>query len=320
MPPAIAAAGITAVASIGGAVMSGKAQKKAAKKAAATAQNNTNANNALARETYSNNAARLDPYSQNGMRASNALSGMLLGTPTTSALAGAGTAPDSEEWANGALQSMGLGSRGNSPATLQAHLAGGVEGPISPQMRQAYDTYVQSHPQDAQAATLVSAPAGSAPAESPWDQFRNSTNYQFRFNEGMRGLNTGLASKGLLDSGAAVKAALTYGQNFASNELGNYMNLLAQQQNMGLGAASALAGVSQNMVGQVTANNNSAADAAGNAALIRGNATANTWGGIASGIGQVAGALGSSYGGGGSQTFNVPQWSPSNLAMSLGGR
>ena len=50
------------------------------------------------------------------------------------------------------------------------------------------------------------------------------------------------------------------------------------------------------MVGQVTANNNSAASVAANAALAKGSATTGMYGSIAQGVGQIAGALGSSYG------------------------
>jgi hypothetical protein len=138
-------------------------------------------------------------------------------------------------------------------------------------------------------------PTGQS-ALSPWDQFRNSTNYQWRLDQGNKGMNQAYAARGTLQSGAAEKGLLEYNQNFAANELGRYQDLLAGQQNMGLTAASALAGVGQNMVGQVTANNNSAASAAANAALARGQATSNMYGGIASGIGQIAGAYGSSYG------------------------
>jgi hypothetical protein len=53
----------------------------------------------------------------------------------------------------------------------------------------------------------------------------------------------------------------------------------------------------------VTANNNSAGTAAANAALLSGSANAQMYSGIANGIGQIAGSLGSSFGGGGAGAF-----------------
>lgn len=309
MPPAVAAAGIVGAATVGSAVMGASASKKAAKKASKVSQQNTQANNALAREKRDFAFGVLDPYRQSGLRASSALSEMLLGpapAATTPALGAATpTAPGAaavptEEWANGALNAMGLGSRGNSSATLRAHLEGRLEGAISPQMRQAYESYRASNPQATTPALQPATPPASGTvttrARTAWDQFRDSTNYQFRFNEGMDALNQNLAFQGLGDSGAAVKEALKYGQNFASNELGNYMQLLSQQQQMGMGAASAMVGVGQNATGQIISNNNQAAGDAANASLLRGQATAGMWNGIAQGVGTAVGALGSSYG------------------------
>jgi len=84
-------------------------------------------------------------------------------------------------------------------------------------------------------------------ARAAFDQFRNSTGYQFRLGEGMDAVNSGYAGAGTLKSGAAMKAINEYGQNFASNEFGNYFNMLGGQANKGLTAASAQAGVSTSL-------------------------------------------------------------------------
>nr|MBF6602758.1 hypothetical protein [Sphingorhabdus sp.] len=55
----------------------------------------------------------------------------------------------------------------------------------------------------------------------------------------------------------------------------------------------AIAGVGQNYVNNVTANNNSAATVAANAALMKGQAKTDMYGGIANGLGKF---LGSSFG------------------------
>lgn len=145
----------------------------------------------------------------------------------------------------------------------------------------------------------ATTPPGTVPATgsnpqsalSAWDQFRNSTNYQWRLNEGTRALEQQFAAHGALDSGAAVKSAVKYNQEFAANELSNYMNLLAGQQAMGLSAAGAVAGVGTNYAGNVAAQNTNAANAAANAALMQGQASANQWGAIGGAAGQLGGAL-----------------------------
>jgi hypothetical protein len=90
-------------------------------------------------------------------------------------------------------------------------------------------------------------------------------------------VNTKYAAMGALESGAAMKAIDEYSQNFASNELANYMDQLYRQEALGASAASSLAGVGTNLVSQVSANNNNAAmrramrrSSLGRAARIRG--------------------------------------------------
>lgn len=132
------------------------------------------------------------------------------------------------------------------------------------------------------------------PQQSAFDQFRNSTGYQFRLGEGMNALNSGYAGAGLIQSGAAMRGAQEYGQNFASNEFGNYMNMLDNQQRMGLAGTTAQAGLGQSYVGTVSNNNAMVGDAQANAALIRGQNNP-----FAAFAGGVSGALTSAFAGGG---------------------
>lgn len=122
-----------------------------------------------------------------------------------------------------------------------------------------------------------------------------SPGYQFRLDEGNRALNTGWAAKGLLNSGAAQKAALRYGQDYASGEYNNRFNQLAQQQGVGLSAGNALAGVGTNFANSVANQNNSLASVQANAALANGQATANVYGTAANALGQIGGSFISSY-------------------------
>jgi hypothetical protein len=114
-------------------------------------------------------------------------------------------------------------------------------------------------------------------ASAAFDTFRNSTGYDFRVGEGQKAVLSGLGARGYLDSGAAQKALLKYGQGVASDEFGKYYGALTGQQGVGLTAASAQAGVGQNYAGAVGANNTGAANVGANAALTAGNAQGNSY-------------------------------------------
>lgn len=271
-------AAIGAVASIGGAILGSSAQKKAANTAAQAASDNTAANNALARDIYGQNKATLAPFVNTGTSASNAINALLgLG----------GSAPVA---ANNNTQSNRLA------------LMSGNDLSVPPSLRYGYNFLENQYvPQNDTLMATNGTPIGATQPsggqnstyQNAFDNYRNSTGYQFRVGEGMRALDNSYASRGIGQSGAAAKAALQYGQNIASGEFGNYLNALMAQQGVGLSAAGAQAGVSTNFVNQTTANNNAAASAAANAAIAKGNATSNMWGGIAGGLGNL---FGSSFG------------------------
>lgn len=64
------------------------------------------------------------------------------------------------------------------------------------------------------------------------DQFQADPGYQFRMDEGMRGVEGSAAARGGLLSGAAMKAIQKYGQGLASQEYGNaYQRFNADQTN-----------------------------------------------------------------------------------------
>lgn len=138
---------------------------------------------------------------------------------------------------------------------------------------------------------LGTAEQGAAAQNAFGDYIKNS-DYGFQFGTGANGVNSGYAGAGTLQSGAAMKGLEQFRQNLQSGYRGQYTNLLANQQGVGLGAASALAGVGQNYANTVSANNQNAADATSNAALIRGQNN-----GFANALGLMGGSL-FSYGAG----------------------
>lgn len=87
----------------------------------------------------------------------------------------------------------------------------------------------QGNPTDASGAPIYTrAAAGTAPdVNGFFSDFTASPGYQWRLAEGQRNLNANSATRGLGQSGSAIKAAIDYGQNQASAEYGNWFN---QQQ------------------------------------------------------------------------------------------
>ena len=302
--PLVLAAGIGAAGSVLGGLAGGKGAKKAAKAAAKSQEKVTSMNNALVQGMYNSNARRLDPYIQGGTRAGNVLMELLLGpAPTVGGAGGAAPPPAAQTTiAPNVLAMQNDGIKGNFARAIQSQ---------HPELYSQYATNLGDGTAGNFAAAVTAgggAPQYTAPlgatsnttgqptsALSAWDQFRNSTNYNWRFGQGQEATAQNFAGTAL-DSGAQRLAEIEYGQNFASNELGNWMNMLAGQQGVGLNAGAALAGVGMNATNAQMANNQNAANAQGNAALVAGQANQNMWGTIGQGIGQIAGAWGSSYG------------------------
>jgi hypothetical protein len=151
-------------------------------------------------------------------------------------------------------------------------------------------------------------PATTTPssATSALNNFANSAGMQFQLQQGTNALNNLYAARGMVQSGAAMKGINDYAQQTAlNNYFMPYMGLLGQQQAVGAGAASSIAGVGQNfgataagINGQMGNALQSGADARSNAALASGMANANMWSGIGSSLGTLGSAIVNPYGGG----------------------
>ena len=99
----------------------------------------------------------------------------------------------------------------------------------------------------------------------PNGDFYKSPDYNFRFSEGIKGLDAAASARGMLDSGATRKAAIRYAGNLAAGEFSNYA---AQLQK--------LAGIGQDAVTRSIDNNRNFATLYGNAQLGQGTNIANT--------------------------------------------
>lgn len=118
---------------------------------------------------------------------------------------------------------------------------------------------------------------GNAPDPSV---FQTSPGYQFRVDQGLQGIDRGAAARGLLHSGAAVKAEDNYTQNLASQEFGNYTNTLMGIAGTGQSAANTTAAAGQSSA-------NAISQAYGQAGNARASSYANVGSSINSGINNV---------------------------------
>jgi hypothetical protein len=298
-----------AVIGAGGNILASSQASKAQSKAAQTAADSSLAvaqlNNQTFKDTRNQNLAIAAPFYNNGVVAGNALTDLLLGTHSFDPSAVGSPTPVTGQGALAGYDSQptpqpGSGQYGSAALASYSNDVG-----ISPQTRFAYGGPIGSQGPDvpmagsAEAGSFtpvnVAAPnaasGGSPSALDAFDRFRQGTNYQWRYDQGLKSTEGTYATKGALDSGAAEKAKITFGQNLASGELSNYMNLLASQQASGLSAAGAVMGVNTSYAGNVTAQNTNAANVGANAALQAGQANANMWGSVGSTAGQLGGAL-----------------------------
>lgn len=82
----------------------------------------------------------------------------------------------------------------------------------------------------------------NGPADtSGLDSYLNSANYNFTRDQGIRGITSSNAAKGLLGSGSALKAITDYSSNLASTFLDKYLSNLTGLSNTGIQAGQILA-------------------------------------------------------------------------------
>lgn len=250
MPPAIIGGVIAGVGAIGAA----KIGSNATKSAAATSAAATDQAAQVQKDIYNQNAATLSPYAQAGLPATaqiNALLGLSPSQPAQSYQQQSYQAQPTPQAnammpANDGYQPYPgyiYGGRGGMTEDL-SYLSPNAMGDMSSNGggwggAMGGQTYAQ---QPMQGQTVNTAPTQQT-AQSAFDTYRNSTGYQFRLGQGFNALNSGWAGNGMLKSGAAAKGAINYGQGMASQEFGNYLNALGNQQALGLSAAQATAGV-----------------------------------------------------------------------------
>jgi len=277
-----------AVAAIGGAVIAADAAGNAAD-AQKDAANQTNATNrAVSRQQME----LQEPFREAGVLGNNRLM-HLLGLQSEGDTAALSSAFDSiYRQERAAADAAHRASRGfgfdDAPAWAQAELS-------------AWDEQIRAEAKKRAQQQVKANSGGSTPTDGDYgsllkkfgmEDFQADPGYQFRMDEGMRGVEGSAAARGGLLSGAAQKAIQKYGQGLASQEYGNAYsrfendktnthNKLLSLIQAGQGSANQMT----NTAGQFAQNNASALGAYGNASAAGSIGTANAWG---NGLGQAA--------------------------------
>jgi hypothetical protein len=114
--------------------------------------------------------------------------------------------------------------------------------------------------------------------------FEKDPGYEFRLAEGMRGLENSATARGGLLSGAALKAAARFSQDFASNEFGNAWNRDSINKTNKFNRLASLAGVGQTAATQMGNTSLQTAQTIGNNTTGAGNARASGYVGTANAI------------------------------------
>lgn len=136
-------------------------------------------------------------------------------------------------------------------------------------------------------------------SQAAWNNYRNSTNYQFLLNQGLQG--QAYLNAPNLFSGATEKGLNNYAQGMAGNALQGYEGLLQNQQQMGIGAGTSLGYIGSGIAGQEAQARNLAAGATGTAA----NQTAGY-------LNSALGGLGNLFG---QSSFQQPGANPGTSAL-----
>lgn len=124
----------------------------------------------------------------------------------------------------------------------------------------------------------------------------NYPGYQFAQQQGLKAVNASGAARGILNSGATIKNATTFGQGLATSTLGSYLSQLMQLGQLGESAGS-ITGNTGAAAGANIGNSLMAAGSAAGAGTL-GSSMALT-GGINSGLNSALLAYQLSQGGGG---------------------
>jgi hypothetical protein len=119
------------------------------------------------------------------------------------------------------------------------------------------------------------------------DWLRSTPGYDFNFREGQRSLETSLARRGLTTSGAAVRSALRYGQDYGDRIFNQERSALGAIAGIGQTATSQGGSAGQNMANVSSQAVQTNADRLGSSYRDIADAKAGFWGTVSGSLGNV---------------------------------
>lgn len=143
--------------------------------------------------------------------------------------------------------------------------------------------------------TAGTAPGGDYMRDFTLADFARDPGYQFRQQEGMRGVESSAAARGGLLNGGTLKALDRYNQDYASGEFSNAYNRWNNDRSQRFNRLSSLAGIGQTASRDVANMGMQTAGTIGQNQLAAGNARASGYVGQANAFNNAQGSLQSMY-------------------------
>lgn len=142
--------------------------------------------------------------------------------------------------------------------------------------------------------------------------FKESPGYQFRFDQGMQGLDRNAAAQGNYRSGGTDADRLRFAQGLASDEYNTFFNQNMQGAQLGANAAVGAGNMGQASANSISSLYGQMGNASANGIIGAANANSNAIGSLAGLAGQYAGNRKSGYGSVGAFSPNQPGFSTGN--------
>lgn len=134
-------------------------------------------------------------------------------------------------------------------------------------------------------SSLLGVGGDPAAQQSAFQNWQNSTGYQFGLDQGSQAITQNASAQGLLNSGSTAKALDTYGQNYANTQYQNYLNPLQSLVSSGNQAGSVIGSTGQSSLGTSNSQSNSQSGSVTNGTSTGAKqGLAGMLGGIASGV------------------------------------
>jgi hypothetical protein len=153
--------------------------------------------------------------------------------------------------------------------------------------QQGYQPYVNAGVPALNAETSLLGLNGQDAADAAMANFQASPGYQWALQQGLRGVDAAAAAKGMVRSGATLKAEQTYGEGLANQDFANYYNRLSGLATTGQNALTQQLGGGQSLISGITGN----VTAQNNALISGANAQNSITGNTAQGLGNIANNL-----------------------------